>query len=407
MPDKNPVESLNKTFFASLAWGLWGVAAIVISILVVVHPDVHNGICILFGIISHCWWTGHDLYILRSIEGMRSIDGFLYFPQCPILYTPFAALGNPIGSIAWRLVGMAIYCTGLWRLAKLLSPKNAALVFAFGSFAALAPAVASIRSGQANLHIAGFLLNITVELARGRWSVAALYFLVALAVKPIIFVALLLGAAIYRPMRWRLALGLAIFFLVPFAMQNPHYVWAQYRVCVSKLFMAAMPDRAFCDLRGLFWTVGWVIPQSALAVIQIVAALATLALCLLASRWWQEPARSVFVAAFGACYLMLFNPRTESNSYVILSGVLAIPAAALFLDDLRLFGGVMLVVIGFCFSCDAWAYHLTDPWLKPLTCAVLIVFLIAELFRRDPHRRRAVVASASDAQPALESRANC
>jgi uncharacterized membrane protein len=387
MPDKNPVESLNKTFFTSLAWALWGVAALVISIIVVVRPNVSNSNCIMFTTISHSWWTGQDLYILGSI------DGFLYFPQCAIIYTPFAALGNPIGGIAWRLVGMAIYCVGLWRLAKLLSPKNPALVFAFGSFAALAPTIASIRNGQANLQIAGFLLNVTVELARRRWSIATLYLLVALAVKPIIFVALLLAAAIYRPMRWRLALGLAIFLLVPFAMQNPHYVMAQYRLCASKLHLAVLPDRAFSDLRGIFWAV-WVIPQNVLVVLQIIAAIATLALCLLASRWWQEPARSVFVAAFGACYLMLFNPRTEPNSYVILCAIFAIPAAALLLDDLRPFPGILLIVIGICFSCDAWAFRQTDHWLKPLTCAVLIVFLIVELFRRDPHRRRSAFAAA-------------
>jgi hypothetical protein len=400
MPDKNPVNSLNKTFFSSLAWGLWGLAAVVITILVVIHPNNSNSICILFAQSSHNWWTGQELYF------MRSIDGFLYFPQFAIIYTPFAALGNPIGGAAWRLVGMAIYCAGLWRLAKLLSPNNPALVFAFGSFAAIAPTIASIRCGQANLHIAGFLLNVTVELARRRWSIAAIYLLVALAVKPIIFVAILLAAAIYRPMRWRLALGVAIFLLVPFATQNPHYVWAQYQVCYSKLRMAALPYRPFCDLRGIFWAV-WVIPQNVLAVLQIVAAIATLALCLLASRWWLEPARSVFVAAFGACYLMLFNPRTESNSYVILTAILAIPAAVLLLDDLRPFPGIMLVVIAVCFSCDGWAYHQTEPWLKPLTCAVLLVFLIAELFRRDPHRRRAVAASVSGAQRALEARPSC
>jgi hypothetical protein len=397
MPDKNPVDSLSKLFFTSLAWGLWGAAAVVITILVVIHPNNSNSICILFALSSHNWWTGQELYF------MRSIDGFLYFPQFAILYTPFAALGNPVGGAVWRLVGLAIYCAGLWRLAKLLSPKNPALVFAFGSLAAFAPTISSIRCGQANLHIAGFLLNVTVELARRRWSIAALYLLVALAVKPIIFVALLLAAAIYRPMRWRLALGMAIFLLVPFAMQNPHYVWAQYQVCYAKLRMAALPYRPFCDLRGIFWAF-WVIPQNVLAVLQMVAAIATLALCVLAWRWWQEPARSVFVAAFGTCYLMLFNPRTESNSYVILAAILAIPTAVLLLDDLRPFAGIMLVVIGVCFSCDGWAYHATEPWLKPLTCAVLLLFLIAELFRRDPHRRRVVAASDSGVERALEAR---
>ena len=231
MTGKNPVDSLNKWkwFFACLAWGLWGAAFVAISRLVVLRPHVSDSIPVLFSIISHCWWTGHAIYL------MDSIDGFLYFPQCAILYTPFAALGSPTGHIAWRLFGMAIYCAGLWRLAKLVSPKHTALVFAFGSFAAIAPSIASLRCGQANLHIAGFLLNVTVELARRKWSMAALYLIVALAVKPIIFVALLLAAAVYRPMRWRLALGVAIFFLVPFATQNPHYVWEQYRAALQAL----------------------------------------------------------------------------------------------------------------------------------------------------------------------------
>src|SRR5208282_6214180 len=137
-----------------------------------------------------------------------------------------------------------------------------------------------------------------------------------LAVKPIVFVALLLAAAVYAPMRWRLALGLVLFLLIPFATQNPHYVLDQYRVCCAKLHRSELPDRSFCDLRGIFWRF-WIMPQNILTVLQIVAAAATLAMCLLASRWWQEPARSVFVAAFGASYLMLFNPRTESGSYVI------------------------------------------------------------------------------------------
>jgi alpha-1,2-mannosyltransferase len=378
---QNPVESLNTVFFVSLAWVLWGLAAIIVSILVVVHPHNSNNICVLYASSSHNWWAGNDLYDLTLK------DGFLYLPHFAIIYTPFAAMGNLLGGDAWRVSGLAFLCIGLWRLAKLLSPKNAALVFAFGSFAAIAPTMASFRCGQANIYIAALLVNIPVELARRRWSLATLLLLLAVAVKPINFVPLLLAAAIYPPMLKRLALGLVVFFLIPFATQNTQYVWEQYLICFSKLHMAELPDRSFCDLRGIFWRF-YLIPQGILTVIQIIAAAATLALCFLASRWWREPARSVFVAAFGASYLMLFNPRTESGSYVILSAILVIPAAVLLLDDLRPNPGIMLIVIGFCFCCDFWAYHPTDPWLKPLTCVVFIAFLIAELFRPDSHRRR-------------------
>jgi hypothetical protein len=171
--------------------------------------------------------------------------------------------------------------------------------------------------------------------------------------------------------------------LFPFATANAHYVAAQYHACAAKLLVAALPDRAFCDIRGLFWPLGWIIPQSPLAWIQVSAAAGTLGLCLLAKRWWNEPYRAVFVAALSACYLMLFNPRTEENSYVILAGILAVPAAMLYVDRQRFAAGASLIGIGIWFSGDGWAYHLTDPWLKPLACVIFTILLIRELFRRD------------------------
>ena len=375
---KNPDElrMTDKRRLMWIAWGLWGFAIFVVAILVFIHP-FNTNLCSTFSPSSRNWWAGRNLYFPASI------DGFLYFPQFAIIFSPFAFAGNPAGDVAWRAAGLALYCIGLWRLARLLSPQNAPLVFALGTFAVVAPALSSIRCGQANLHIAGFLLNTTVELSRKRWSAAASYLLLALAVKPIIFVMLLLAATVYRPIIWRLAVGLMVFVLVPFATANPHYVIAQYQACAAKLLVAALPDRAFCDLRGIFWTLGWIIPQSLLAMMQVVAAIGTVGLCLLAKRRWNEPQRSVFLAALSACYLMLFNPRTEENSYVILAGILGIPAAVLYLDQRRLIGGSMLVGIGIWFSCDGWAYHLTDPWLKPLACVVATILLIRELLRRD------------------------
>ncbi|MGD0463303.1 MAG: glycosyltransferase family 87 protein [Tepidisphaeraceae bacterium] len=393
----------NKRRLMWIAWGLWGFAVILVSTLVYIHP-FNTNLCSTFSPSSRNWWAGRDLYFTASI------DGFLYFPQFAIIFSPFAFAGNPVGDMAWRLAGLALYCVGLLRLAKLLSPQNAALVFALGTFAVFAPALSSIRCGQANLHIAGFLLNTTVELARKRWSAATIYLIVALAVKPIIFVMLLLAAAVYWRMIWRLAVGLAVFVLFPFATSNPHYVMAQYHACAAKLLVAALPDRAFCDLRGLLWTIGWIIPQSLLAMMQIMAAIGTLGLCLLAKRRWNEPQRSVFVAALSACYLMLFNPRTEENSYVILAGILAIPAAVVYLDHRRLSGGATLVGIGIWFSCDGWAYHLTDPWLKPLACVVLTILLICELLRRERYgpspagaEQAAAIAFSSRSQTPLPS----
>lgn len=84
---------------------------------------------------------------------------------------------------------------------------------------------------------------------------------------------------------------------------------------------------------------------------------------------------------------MVFNPRTESNSYVMLAPVIALPAAALLSvwDRPRLAG--WLYLLSFMLICDAWAYRQTENWLKPLTCFVVWYLLIRALLRYPPHAR--------------------
>jgi alpha-1,2-mannosyltransferase len=395
------LDKVNQPAAAGLAWALWGTTMLVISVLVYIHP-FNTNLCTTYAPSSFKWWDHRDLYYA---PGPYAIDGFLYFPQFAILYTPFAVAGNPVGDIAWRLLGAALYCGGLWRLSKLLSPQRALLIFAFGTFAAVAPSISSIRCAQSNVYLAGFLLNTTVELSHRRWWGATAWLILSLAAKPIMFVMILLAMVVYPPMSWRLILGLIVFLLFPFMTQSPHYVMAQYEMCETKLAMASLPDRAFCDLRGLLWKSGWIMPQRILAMLQWIAGGLTLMVCLLASRWRRDPSRSVFVAGMCASYLMLFNPRTESNSYVILTGILAITAAALYVDHRRGSALAALIATGVCLSCDGWLYRPTEDWLKPLTCVVLTFWLIRETYADSLRQRREpflTPASSAQATTGLE-----
>ena len=228
---------------AQLAWGVWAVCFLIVCGMVIHNWHDHSEGVIYSKAVTD-WWGSKNLY------GVFRYDGFLYFPHAAILYTPFTFMKHPVGDIAWRFFGLAFLCGGIFRFAKLFAPKNAPLVFAIASFVAILPTLASLRNGQSNLQIAAAMLQAAADLAEKRWWRASLWLMIGVAVKPIMMVMILLAAAVYRPMSWRIAISLAIFAVIPFATKNPHYVWSQYQGCYDQLTNAAQPDRAFCDLRN-------------------------------------------------------------------------------------------------------------------------------------------------------------
>jgi hypothetical protein len=365
---------------SQVAWTLWGMMFVFVAAQVLHNdrPDNSNE-CWGYARATSAWWDRENLYDITNI------DGFLYLPQAAIIYTPFAVLNHPIGDVLWRLVGLCAFCHGLWRMSKLLSPSQALRVFAIGSFIALAPTYNALRNGQANLPLAALMLHAAVDLVEKRWWRAAIWLTIGLAVKPIILVMVLLAGALYRPMSWRLAIALAVFLLSPFAAGGFHYVLTQYQQCWIKLSMSSQPNRPFSDLRGLFWSIGFVIPMSVFLVMQLIAAAATLALCFIAFHRWKDPAASAFVLTLTACYLMLFNPRTEGNSYVILVPMIALPAALLFLDNRRPLAAWILVALStwlISYPWSSWGYKMTVHWMKPLACVIFIILMLRELLRK-------------------------
>ena len=189
---------------------------------------------------------------------------------------------------------------------------------------------------------------------------------------------------------------------LPFAFQRTQYVAAQYRSYVHVLNVSSNPPDLYCNIRGLIGEMGWVMPHEFFNGLAMLAAAATLGFCLVAERKFGEPMRGFFLLGFAACYLMLFNPRTESNSYVMLGPVIALPAAVLRSIFNRRSAAGWLYVLSFMLVCDGWAYRATENWLKPLTCVVVWCLLIRALFRGEQRmgtyvpredRREGVLAS--------------
>ncbi len=126
------------------------------------------------------------------------------------------------------------------------------------------------------------------------------------------------------------------------------------------------------------------ISQTTELVLQLAAALGALATCWLARRRWPEPWPSAILVTITAIYLMLFNPRTESNSYVILSPTVGLAAGLLSLNRARFVEFWIMVAISFCLWSDGWAYHWSHLWLKQLACIVFLLMIIREMVRSYP-----------------------
>ncbi len=324
---------------------------------------------------ARLWWRSQSLYTGGE-------HGFLYMPQSAMAYSSFAALPPALEETLWRTLGIGAYAWGIWGLCARLFGARRGTAFLLASALAIPAALGSATNGQTNIHMAGlFALTACAAMDR-RWWTATLWLMLALACKPTSMVMiLLLGAIWLRPMSWRLAIGLAAFAVAPFLHPDPSYVLGQYREFVDKAARAAAPPDLFQDIRGLLVSFHLPAPEGVLTVVRGIAAVGTLGLCWLAARRLPSVA-PVFVLALGAIYLMLFNPRTEGLSYVILG-----PAAALWATREALarrwptFAGLLLLCFAFQFSTQIALNH-KNYWVRPLGTIGFATLVIVEISRR-------------------------
>jgi alpha-1,2-mannosyltransferase len=355
------------------AWLIWLVAfAIMIDLLLAGRLE---------SIPYHVYAAAGRRWLDRApLYELKSIDGFQYFPQSALLFAPFAWLGTPVGDVAWRALGWLLYASGIWRLARRLAPAYAAECFLVASCLAVVPATGSLGNGQANLMIAALTLHVAADLISQRWWRATLVVCGGFALKPLMVVLLLLVWALYRPLRWRIPLTLALIVALPWLLRPHAYVVAQYEDCWIKLGMCATPDRLFEDLRGLLATLGWVMPHTLYLVVRLVAALAVLGVCLRARLRTPEPYATFLIASLAVSYLMLFNPRTLSTSYAMTASCAGL-LTSLYLLQRRTIAALVLLAVLASWTISYHLFPFVVQWLRPSACIVFAIVLIREVWR--------------------------
>jgi len=328
--------------------------------------------------------AANRFWLRLPLYDLQSPDGFQYLPHMALVVTPFALLGTPAGDLAWRAVAWTLYATGVWRLARRFDTAASGRVFLIASAASIPAAIASLGIGQANLVISAIMMHAATDVSLAKWTSATIWLLGGMACKPLVAPYMLAVMVVHRPMFRRIALLSVVFVAIPLIAAPPRYLITQYRDCASKIAVSARCPRTFEDLSGLLSRMALEIPGPALNVARCLAAGGTLTVALLARRRRPEPFASTIILAIAMAYLLLFNPRTQSNSYV-----LAAPLATFFMLSSPLRGRAIFGSILLAWSCNLYLRDVTALWLKPLAC-ILFFASVAHMVARNNRSEPAV-----------------
>jgi alpha-1,2-mannosyltransferase len=333
---------------------LWTVPMLVIAVLVIHNPLRHTVTMGSYHLAAENWWSARSLYVGPS--------GMNYLPHFAVLYSPFHFLPLTVSEIVWRFCAAVTLAGGLWLLTRELFGMESERPFLWASILAMPLCMGALRNGNANAIFGGVTLLAVVATLQKRWWLAVGWMVLATALKPLGFVLLLLASIYYAPITRRLPaalLGLAIF---PFFFGSPDYVLAQYRDAWHNLRdCAAVSEHRFADLNGILRTFGAPLSAGPSTIVRVLAGGVTAMAWLWGAQRLSPALRCLWLYALATAYLMLFNPMTEANSYVILAPALGVWGAWFLCSDEL--GGQRL---GWCIAVMALCMGLLPNIMRPL-----------------------------------------
>jgi len=314
---------------------VWGLPLLAISIMVLLKPASRSVTPVYHDEVA-LWFHQQTLHLF-------------YFPQFALLFAPFHLLPPPLGDIAWRAAAAGGLGFGLYILLRSSFQSSDWRAFALVSLAAMPLTLGAVRNGQANAQLAAALVLTAACLLQQRWSLGTFFLMIAIACKPLGLAAAGLAFVVFPKMRLRIPAGIFLLFALPFLFGPPAYVAGQIAASVQRLKQcetvsesrystqahlpsgqndvtlsptaqgAALSPKA--DISGLFIHLGIPFTGFPATFTRAVAGLLMAAVCwLMAGRGDKLLSVSVWFTA-STVWLMLFNPMTETNSYVILAPV--------------------------------------------------------------------------------------
>lgn len=265
------------------------------------------------------WFAGEAVY--------RGSGGFNYLPPAILVYLPFSELPQPYGQILWRLIAASLLGSGLWMLMGLQERPRRERGMLLLSCISLPLMLGALQTGQANALLAGALLHAAVGLQRRQMWRTAAWLTFGVALKPILIapigLAVLMTPALLLPL---LVLGSA-WIALPFVGMNAETVLLQYRLSLANITdsCAHVTEDRFADINGLLRGFGTFLEQPASTVVRALAgALCAVSVLAVRRRHGIGPASVRYWLVMSTGYLMLCNPMSEANSYVMFAVPMAL-----------------------------------------------------------------------------------
>ena len=232
------------------------------------------------------------------------------------------------------------------------------------------------------------MILAVADLSESRWWRATILLALAFAFKPLALVLILLAGVLYLPMSWRLAIGMILVAIVPFATQRPDYVISQYLACRENLQITFEVGETslWAQLFSMLEVAGIHLPSAVRTGIRVMAAGSTLVACWLAVRALSPNRAAFYLFSLTACYLMLFNSRTEGNTYAMVGPVYgALLAEAAYRLNHRRSTGWLIAAVALTLANYELAVLITPRekaiWICPLVCVGVTGYLVWRLIQ--------------------------
>ena len=296
--------------YANWAW-------LIFSVVILFFVDHQRTASITLWEAGRHWLMGQPLY---GDDGR----GFIYLPHSAMFYVPFAALPFAWSEALWRILSLSVFAAGLFRFIAVFldhKPGQTNQYFLLATVISFLLAFDSARNGQIHLLITGLMMFAAVKLTQRQWSKAIFLIVLSFFLKPTAIVFLLLVASTFflETLLYFLIWG-GLFLLLPFLTQSWHYVWGQYQGSINMLILAANTGhpKEWAQAFNLVAQLGWEMPPVLQNLIRVLAALVILYWSKLIRQQGDLQQTVVWVLMLAMNYLMLFNPRTENNDYMML-----------------------------------------------------------------------------------------
>jgi hypothetical protein len=332
-------------------------------------------------------WAIPNLKLMMS----EKLDLFRYTPLVAASFVPWSFLPEWAGGILWRCLQGIALLLALRAWARFAVPP---VPWPALALLALPLSVGNLNNAQANALVAALMLAAVVCFVNERYWLSAASIAVATVFK-VYPISLGLLLCVVEPRRYtaRLLLLIAAGFLLPFVLQDPAYVKAQYE---GLWLLLKLDDRSsqpsyegYHDFQRLLSH--WGLPISLFAYQVIEVAMGCLAAAIV---WWGRRrgwarARQIHAClGLGLIWCTLFGPSTESATYMLVAPLIAyaciVVAGRPTWERVAIWGAYALFLSAYMAQ---WFKHeIADPFRatimpQPHAALILLVWFLCLLFR--------------------------